>query len=188
MEFFEGMESLLKAFWFIALPASIIFLIQTVMTFMGTDASDGIDADFDSNLADGEAPFQLFSLRNLINFLLGFGWAGISFYQSIQSKPLLVGLAAAVGVAFVAVFFMIIKQIQRFGEDNSFNINLTLNQLGTVYIPVPENKMGVGKIQVSVKGSVHELNAVTDHARLETGTLIKVISIQSNNLVLVEKA
>ncbi|MFT3981248.1 MAG: serine protease [Ferruginibacter sp.] len=187
MEFFANMEPLLRAFWFIALPASLIFLVQTIMTFSGTDAHDGIDADFSGDLAHGDAPFQLFSLRNLINFLLGFGWAGISFYQSIDNKALLVAVSALTGVAFVAVFFFIIRQIQRFGEDNSFNINHTLHQTGSVYIPVPENKTGVGKIQVSVRGSVHEINAVTNQERLGTGTLVKVINIESNNLVLVEK-
>ena len=79
MEFFNEMEPLLRAFWYIALPASLIFLIQSVMTFMGMDASDGTEADFNSDFDHVDAPFQLFSLRNLINFLMGFGWAGISF-------------------------------------------------------------------------------------------------------------
>lgn len=187
MEFFSDMEPLLRTFWFIALPASLIFLVQTIMTFIGADATDGIDADFDSNLTDTHAPFQLFSLRNLINFLLGAGWGGISFYNSIDNKTALILVSAAIGVAFVAAFFFIIRQVQRFGEDNSFNINLTLNQTGTVYIPVPENKTGTGKIQVSVKGSVHELNAITLNERIPTGTLIRIIKIETSNLVLVEK-
>lgn len=187
MEFFDNMEPLLRAFWFIALPASLIFLVQTVMTFSGTDAHDGIDADFDSNLTDTHAPFQLFSLRNLVNFLLGAGWGGISFYNTIENKTVLIIVSAAIGVSFVAAFFLIIRQVQRFGEDNSFNIDNALNQTGTVYIPIPENKSGTGKVQVSVRGSVHELTAMTHHERIPTGTLIKVIKIENNNLVLVEK-
>lgn len=154
---------------------------------MGADAGDGIDADFDSNLSGTDAPFQLFSLRNLINFLLGAGWGGISFYNSIDNKTILILVSAAIGVAFVASFFLMIRQVQRFGEDNSFNIDLALNQTGTVYIPVPENKTGTGKVQVSVKGSVHELTAITLDERIPTGTLIKIIKIENNNLVLVEK-
>ncbi len=187
MEFFDNMEPLLRAFWFIALPASLIFLIQTVMTFSGTDAHDGINADFNGDLTDGHAPFQLFSLRNLTNFLLGAGWGGISLYHTIGNKTILILVAVAIGAAFVAVFFLIIRQVQRFGEDNSFDINNTLHQTGTVYIPIPENKSGTGKIQVSVKGSVHELTAITGSERIPTGTLIKVVKIENSNLVLVEK-
>ncbi|WP_315821886.1 hypothetical protein [Paraflavitalea speifideaquila] len=79
MELLNNLDPLLRIFWFVAIPASVIFLIQTIMTFAGADATDGIDADFDSNLHGTDAPFQLFSLRNLINFLLGFSWTGISF-------------------------------------------------------------------------------------------------------------
>lgn len=187
MEFFSDMEPLLRTFWFIALPASLIFLVQTIMTFAGADATDGIDADFDSNLSDTHAPFQLFSLRNLVNFLLGAGWGGISFYNSIENKTVLILVSAAIGVAFVAAFFFIIRQVQRFGEDNSFNIDNALNQTGTVYIPIPENKTGTGKVQVSVKGSVHELTAITSNERIATGTLVKVVKIENSNLVVVEK-
>lgn len=68
MEIIQNFDTLLRTFWFIAIPASLIFIIQTILTFIGVDSSDGIDADFDSNLNGAEAPFQLFSLRNLINF------------------------------------------------------------------------------------------------------------------------
>ncbi|MBO4716223.1 MAG: hypothetical protein J5672_09045, partial [Verrucomicrobia bacterium] len=38
----------MKILWVITLTASLIFIIQSVMTFIGADAGDGgIDADFD---------------------------------------------------------------------------------------------------------------------------------------------
>ena len=65
MEFFSSMDTYLQGFWFIAIPVSIIFVIQTVMTFVGANASDGLAADFDGDFLGEDAPFQLFSLRNL---------------------------------------------------------------------------------------------------------------------------
>ena len=70
MEILENLDTLLKTFWFVAIPTSLIFIIQTIMTFVGVDSSDGVEADFDGDLGGTDAPFQLFSLRNLINFLL----------------------------------------------------------------------------------------------------------------------
>ena len=89
----------------VAIPTSLIFLIQTIMTFAGVDATDGLEADFDGELAHGETPFQLFSLRNLINFLLGFSWTGVSFFNTIENKPLLIGLAVLVGSLLFTFFF-----------------------------------------------------------------------------------
>lgn len=187
MEFFQNLEPLLRTFWFIAIPVSLVFLIQTAMTFLGADAGDGTQADFDSNLDGVDAPFQLFSLRNLINFLLGFSWSGISFYQHISSKLLLVIIATLVGAAFVILFFVIIKQLLKLAEDNSFNIQSTLGKTAEVYIPIPKQKEGKGKIQISINGSVHELDAMTEQELLASNTMVKVVKILNDNLLLVEK-
>jgi hypothetical protein len=113
MEFFQELDPLLRTLWFIALPASLIFAIQTIMTFAGADAHDGLEADFDSDLHGGDTPFQLFTFRNLINFMLGFSWTGISFYELIQNRVILIGLALIIGSAFIVLFFLVIRQIER---------------------------------------------------------------------------
>ena len=185
MGFFEAMEGLEKAFWFMALPASLIFVIQTVMTFIGVDSTDGIDADFNGDLDGADAPFQLFSLRNLVNFFLGFSWTGISFYHIIKNQLLLIGLSLAVGALFVYLFFLIIRQVQKLAEDNSFKIQNAVGKTATVYLRIPASKSGYGKIQVSVNGTSQELNAVTNDEEIPSGTMVRVLEVLDNNLLLV---
>jgi hypothetical protein len=186
MEILENLDPLLKTFWFVAIPTSIIFLIQTVMTFIGVDSSDGLEADFDGNLSEVDAPFQLFSLRNLINFILGFSWTGISFYTTISNPILLVVLSVFVGVLFIYLFFMAMKQIQKLAENNSFNILNTLNRTAEVYLTIPENKKGKGKIMISVNGTFHELEAMTEKEKIQSGSVVKVVKIENNNILIVE--
>jgi hypothetical protein len=186
MEILENLDPLLKTFWYVAIPTSLIFVIQTIMTFMGADTSDGIEADFDGDLGDTDAPFQLFSLRNLINFLLGFSWTGISFYHTISNKLILTILALLVGILFVYLFFVIIRQVQKLAEDNSFKIANTLNKTAEVYLTIPENKKGKGKIMISVNGSFHELDAMTESNKILSGSIVKVIKIENNNILIVE--
>jgi hypothetical protein len=186
MEILNDLDPILRSFWYVAIPASIVFLFQTIMTFMGSDASDGLSADFDGDFEHDE-PLQIFSLRNLINFLLGFSWTGISFYNLIPNKILLIVVALGIGVLFVFVFFVIIKQMQKLSEDNSFKISETLNKTGEVYLNIPASKTGHGKILISIKGSSHELTAVTEHEAINTGTLVKVSKIENNNILIVTK-
>ena len=40
MEMLENLSPLLKTFWFVAIPASLIFIIQTIMTFIGVAHAD----------------------------------------------------------------------------------------------------------------------------------------------------
>lgn len=186
MEILENLDPLLKTFWFIAIPSSFIFIIQAIMTFSGVDSMDGIDADFDGNLQSTDAPFQLFSFRNLINFLLGFSWTGISFYTTIKSGLLLIVLSLSIGILFIYLFFILIKQIQRLSEDNSFKISNTLNRTAEVYLSIPEKKSGKGKIIISVNGAFHELDAMTENDRISSNTLVKVVKIETNSVLIVE--
>ena len=186
MEIIENLDPLLKTFWFVAIPVSVIFIIQTILTFIGADTSDGTSADFDGDLQGSEAPFQLFSLRNLINFLLGLSWAGISFYGIIANPLVLILVSLLVGVFFVGLFFIVIKQLRKLAEDNSFKISDTLNKTAEVYLAIPENKQGKGKILISIKGAFHELDAMTENERIATGKTVKVVKIENNDILIVE--
>ncbi|MBP1663467.1 MAG: hypothetical protein H6Q19_607 [Bacteroidetes bacterium] len=188
MEILHSLEPLLRVFWYIAIPVSIIFIIQAIMTFVGGNSMDGVTADFDSDFSDTDAPFQLFSLRNLINFLLGFSWSGIAFYNIIGSKTLLLILAIVTGIVFVAIFFVIIRQLMRLTEDDSFRIDETLYKTAEVYLTIPGNRIGKGKILISVNGSVRELEAMTDSAGpILSHTTVKVVKIENKNVLIVAK-
>lgn len=186
MEILNQLDPLLQSFWYIAIPASLIFVIQTIMTFVGADASDGVSADFDSNFDGIDAPFQLFSLRNLINFLLGFSWTGISFFSTISNKLVLIGVSLFVGALFVYLFFLIINQIQKLAEDNSFKISDTLNKTAEVYLAIQERRSGKGKVMISVKGSFHELDALTDGDKIPTGATVRIVKIENDSILIVE--
>ena len=187
MEFLDGLDPQLKLFWYIAILVSLIFLLQTILTFVGSGASDGLEADFDGDLDGGDAPFQMFSLRNLINFLLGFSWTGISFYNIISNTTLLIFVSLAVGFAFVYSFFLIIRQIQKLGEDNTFRLEKTLDKIADVYLAIPGRMQGKGKIMVSLNGSVREIDAMTEQDKIETNATVKIKRVESGNILIVEK-
>lgn len=186
MEIIENLEPLLRTFWYIAIPTSLIFMVQTAMTFMGTDTSDGLSSDFDGDLDGGDSPFQLFSFRNLIHFLLGFSWTGISLYNTFNNFILLIAVSMLVGCLFVYLFFLIIQQIRKLEEDNSFKISNTLNKSADVYLTIPAHKTGKGKILISINGAYHELDAMTENETIPSGTTVKVVKIESNNTLFVQ--
>ena len=182
MEFFTSMDTYLQGFWFIAIPVSIIFVIQTVMTFVGANASDGLAADFDGDLSGEDAPFQLFSLRNLVNFLLGFSWTGISFYELIDNKITLIIFAVLVGCLFVYIFFLTVQALMKLAEDNSFKIEETLGKIAQVYIPIPEYLSGRGKVTLSVRGSLRELDAMTEEEKIPSNVTVRIVKVQDQVL------
>lgn len=183
-DFFSSMDPTQQVYWYIAVIASTIFIIQTIVTFIGADSDTGMDADFDGNLDAGDHPFQLFSLRNLINFFLGFGWTGVSLYSSIENKFLLGAIAFVVGLIFIAIFFAVIKALMRLSEDNTFNIEETIGKIAHVYMNIPASKSGTGKISISVKGTIHELSAITASTNdIKNGAIVKVLAVEGDVLI-----
>jgi len=80
----------------------------------------------------------------------------------------------------------VIKQVQKLAEDNSFKISNTLNKTAEVYLTIPENKKGKGKIMISVNGAFHELEAMTENDRIPSGAVVRVVKIENNNILIVE--
>ena len=181
-EFLENLSPLNQGFWYIALATSLVFVVQTVLTFVGGD-SDGINSDFDGEFHT-DTPFELFSLRNLINFLLGFGWSGVAFYKTIGSQALLVIISVVIGLGFVVLFFFLIAQIMKLTEDNTFKVYDLIGHTGEVYLTIPEKMQGKGKIQISLNGTSHELQAMTESdEKLSSGTAVRVIYISDKTLI-----
>lgn len=186
MELLNQLEPLLRTFWYVAIPTSLIFLLQTIMTFIGAHHADSFDGGFDTQ-ADGHdgVGFQIFSFRNFVNFLLGFGWTGISLYGLVGNHYLLIGLALLVGVLFVWMFFFLIKQLQRLSEDNSFQLESAIGKEVEIYLKIPAKRQGRGKVLVSVKGATHELEALTDGPEIPSGGKAKVVGVEKDALIVV---
>ena len=116
----------MKVLWGITLTASLIFVIQTIATFIGADADtdfDIPDGDLDTGITESMDPgMNLLTFRNFVNFFLGFGWSAILLKDSIQSKGVLLLVAILIGVALVAMVMYLFKLLN--GMQQSGNINI----------------------------------------------------------------
>ena len=122
-----------------------------------------------------------------MNFCLGFGWSAILLQERIQSVPWLIIVSVLVGVALVALVMYLFKWLR--GMQQSGNINLfkaAVGCNGSVYLTIPGQRAGEGKVQLSINNSVREYSAVTDGDTLRTGAQIRVVEVLSPDTVLVE--
>lgn len=184
----------MKILWGITITASLIFVIQTIMTFVGADM--GGDMDFDTSVdadmsgvdADaGTGGMNLYTFRNFVNFFLGFGWSAILLSGSIRSKGLLMLLSIIVGVILVALVMYMFKWLYSMQQSGNINVyNSAVGCNGTVYLKIPAERTGEGKVQITIQNAVREYNALTDGDTLLTGTPIKVIEVINQSTLLVE--
>ena len=188
-----GLSLVMKVLWSVTLAASLIVIIQSILTFVGADADSDFDTDIDtsmdgSDLSNIEGGSNLYTFRNFVNFILGFGWSAILLQESIPSKALLILISAVIGIALVAAVMYLFKWLS--GMQQSGNINLQKSAAGCegkVYLTIPAARSGVGKVQITIAGAVREYDAVTEGEEdLKTGVQIRVVDALDAGTLLVE--
>lgn len=189
IEWWSTLNVAMKILWAVTLAASLVFVIQSIMTFLGADVDgldgmDGIDVSDPSDMSGGA---NLYTFRNLVNFLLGFGWTAIILQDNVKSVALLVFIAAVVGVGLVAAVMFLFKWLS--GMQQSGNIDVYKSAVGChgrVYLTIPAERSGEGKVQITINNSIREYNALSDGAGIPTGTPITVVEVIDAQTMLVE--
>ena len=193
-ESWAALSVAMKILWGITIFASLVFVVQSVMTFLGADAGDmdgGMDADSPMDALDADAGASgsnLYTFRNLINFLLGFGWTSILLHDSVKSPVLLYIIAAMVGVGLVAIVMYIFKWLNSMQQSGTIDVRkAAVGCEGTVYLTIPGERKGEGKVQITINGAVREYAAQTDDDTIITGTPIKVVEVIGESTLVVAR-
>lgn len=182
-----SLDIYMQILWIITLTASLIFVIQTILTFIGMDSDGGLDVPDGGMSADTDAgtfPFQLFTFRNFINFFLGFGWTAITLAGN--AHPVLVVIVSIlVGVALVAAVMYIFYLMSRMEQSGNIETSSAVGCRGSVYLTIPGERQGEGKVQINIQGAVREFDAMTNGDTLPNGCPIEVTQVLNENMLLV---
>lgn len=189
------LSPVMRILWGITLTASLIFIIQTILTFIGADADGGMDMDVNMDADPGmgdvsslDGGSNLYTFRNFVNFFLGFGWTAILLQKHIQSPALLVLVAVLVGVALVAMVMYLFKWLSSMQQTGNINLfTAAAGCQGKAYLPIPAARAGAGKVQITINNAVREYDAVTDGDAIPTGAQIKVVEVLDPGTLLVEE-
>ena len=187
----ESWQSLVlieKIYWCIAIPFSALFVVQIILTFFGGDI-DEIEADGDSDISvdhDTGIDFQFITLKNLVAFFTIFGWAGIACLDGGLSVGKSVIISSASGLIMMSVMASIVYFMGKLTDSGTLNMNNAIGKVGSVYLPIPAKRGGLGKVQVKVQG-LRTLDALTDYEEeIKTGAVIDVVEILNNEILLVK--
>jgi hypothetical protein len=184
-EWFLNLEFLPKVYWLVAIIGSLIFSVVMLMAFAGGDADDIGDMDTD---IDGGAGFHFISFKNLIGFFTIFGWSGIACIDAGLSKPLTVILSIVCGLIMMTIMASLFYFISKLTDSGTLNYKNAIDAVGEVYLTIGADRSKIGKVTVSVQGTMRELDALTDSfTELKSGTIIKVIDVTSNGILIVDQ-
>jgi len=184
-----SLDLVMKIMWGITLASTAIFVIQTVLTYIGADGIDGIDGmdgiDGGDMSLDG---MSIYTFRNFVNFFLGFGWTFVLLHDELDSTFALVLISTAVGVILVALVMYMLKLLSKMQQSGNIDVlTAAVGCKGKVYLTIPASMSGPGKVQININNAVREYDAFTEGEILSNGTPIVVVAVKDALTLVVEK-
>ncbi len=228
-EWWDTLLTIEKILYCIAVPSTIILVLQTIVLLFGADDHEGInpsdtsgldldtdycgmhhgmdfsDIDINSdmgghlqehmnghthgdledmaNLQDFDT-LRLFTVQGLVGFFTTFSWASIAGISQGVAHWTAMLIGFILGIILMYVVAVIIKYSRRLAEDGTFHLKDTLGQTATVYLPIPPERQGQGKVNITVHNRFLELTAVTnEHRTIKTGESVRITDIINDSVV-----
>lgn len=215
IDWWNSLELAAQIFYCIAIPASVILIIQTVLTFIGigdgaeAEAGADADADIDTDISDGaDTPDGVFgddaatethdfvgieglrvlTLRGIIAFFVVFGWVGVVMDSFDIKLYITIPVAFVCGVAMMFLLAYIFRWLMKLRNNGNIDNKNAVGVSGKVYLTVPPSRQGQGKVQIIVQGAFVEREAVTDDtSAIPTGTEIVVVGVSGQTDLIVKR-
>lgn len=201
----QALSLLEKIFICIAIPSTVLLVVQFILTLIGIDGNadgdvdgnfDGIDLDGDG-IPDTDAPgdsfndgvgFRLFSLRSLIAFFAVMSWTGFAMAGAGVHPAITCLVAVAAGFVMMLAVALIYYFFAKMQTSGNVNIQNAVGTSGSVYLSIPPKRSGKGKVNLVVQERFGEYDAVTDEEEaLPFGCEVVVIGLSGQDTLLVKR-
>ena len=129
---------------------------------------------------------RLFTVRGIVAFLAIGGWLGVSMIDLKLSPAPAVVIAVVGGFAAMLLCALVIRWSVRLQENGTMSLKNAVAHTATVYIPIPPERNGYGKVTMTLQESYVELEAITDSKeKIPTGAEVLVVGIADKNTLIV---
>lgn len=205
IEWWNTLSIAVQVFYCIAVPSTLLLIIQTVLMFIGIGDNGEADIEADSSIDEiggnevdidpddpsefmGVDGIKIFTIRGLIAFFVVFGWMGIVLLGAGLNLPLTVAISAVCGFAMMVLLAYLFKSILKLRSDGNADNRNAIGTSGKVHLTIPANRSGEGKVHLMLQGSYVERNAVTDsNEPIPTGAEVVVVGLSGQTDLVVKK-
>ena len=209
IEWWNALSIASQILYCIAIPATLVLIIQTALMFFGFDDSADGDIDLDSpdtdiddgifgddsitdaaDVADvaGLESLHIFTVRGIIAFLVIFGWVGIVMLSMNVGLLITIPVSTICGLGTMVGIAYLFKAVMKLKSNGTADNRNAVGTAGKVYLTVPPSRSGEGKVNVMLQGAYVERNAVTDETDpIPTGCEIIVVGTSGQTSLVVKR-
>ncbi len=213
-EWWESLSALQQVLAYIALPATFVLILQSILVLFGighgeVDAHGDIggighahveighahvdmghahvDAGHAHDHSEASDGFALFSIRGLVAFLSVGGWTGIVLDGTGANVIVTVFVSLLAGLAAMFVVALLFRLTAKLQSSGNIELRNAVGKSAKVYIPIPAEEKGVGKVTLTLQERFVEYDALTRAPQgLKTGEFVRVVAVANENTLIVE--
>ncbi len=182
------MDFTLHTFYLIcATVGGSLLVIQLVLMLLGFgDEGDLADSEFELDEAGvgGNLFFGYMSFKAVVAFLTFFGLTGLlvekSRWSSTWISPV---VAVAAGIVAFYIAGLIMSFLYRLQTHGNVDVKNAVGETAQVYLKIPAQNSGAGKVTVSLQQRTMELPAITQGEEILTGSLVKVVGVSGESIL-----
>ena len=177
-----GLVMLDTLFLYTAIAGGALFAAQMFYFFLAGDGDLGVDADSShgdsGHHGDGFWFFEMISLRTIAAAATFFGVVGLTA-RSFGAEPKVAVLCAGMaGFAAMYSVYWTFRQLFRLESSGTQDIFRAIGLPASVYLRIPANHQGPGKVLVDMQSRTVEYLAVTDDVEpIPSGANVWVVDI-----------
>lgn len=202
----ENLSSLQQVSFVLAVASTAIMIIFIILMLIGMDGSDsfdgGVEVDFDADLdfddidasvdLYNDEPFvsisglRILTIRGVLAFFSIGGWLVYALADSVRVwLALLLGVVAGAVAAVLLAYAM--KAAMRLENSGNLSYQSAIGKTAVVYIRVPKEASGKGKIIFNHQGRMVEVDAMTNEANdILAKKEVKIIGLHDDTTLVVK--
>lgn len=179
------LELIQQIFALIAIPSTLIMVIQTVMLVIGMDNEADMDIDdVPETMGDG---LTLFSVRGIVTMLAVTGWCAVALVDSGMSDVLSVIVSVVLGFLALVGMAYLMRAVYRLQASGNMDVGNAVGKVAQVYIPIAADAEKTGKVTMTLHGKYCEFDALTTASEtLKTGSYVRVVAVDGAGVLVVE--
>lgn len=162
----------LQIYYGIAIISMFSLFIQILLSFfMGMD-----DGHADLGAGDHPSGLNIFSVRGVTAFFLGFGWAGVVCTKAGLGTLATVAISLGVGGTLMFAILFLMLSLLRMQSSGTLDYSNAIGQTGTVYVTIPPDRRAGGQVEILIQGRLVTTEALQRGTEpLAPGTKVRAV-------------
>jgi len=186
IEYWTHLTPAMKTFVGLGAISSVVLTLQMILAMFGGDM-DGLDSDVDIPDAGEGGATGILSIRTIGAFFTGFGWSGAAMLQAGHGTGAATFVGLTVGSIFMALIFYLMSYLHSLRQEGTINYANAVGKIGSVYLPIPPHRKGIGQIEVLVQGRLKIVQAISDNdEKIGNRVAVRVTELVDEQTILVE--